>query len=190
MDCVGRWSSDGGRQDRERERDGGRDTNSLSDLLSGSITFGELLSTPVWQLYRRGWRKQREKVGGESKKKGWWKSLSISVLSFFSDEVGGTEDVKLERREHGWRLERSWDCGVRSYRFKKTHTHTHHHAEVPFFTEPQGHRVSIQKLTTLRQMGFGMFNQRYCQIPVVKCCRVISVCSEPELCYLGPLTVP
>lgn len=28
----------------------GRDTNSPTGLLSGSIMFGELLSTPVWQL--------------------------------------------------------------------------------------------------------------------------------------------
>lgn len=39
---------------KERERE--RDTNSLAGVLSGSITFGELLSTPVWQLYHRGWK--------------------------------------------------------------------------------------------------------------------------------------
>jgi len=52
----------GGRKDRER----GRHTNSPSSLLSGSITFGELLSTPVWQLYRRGWKERRER-GREGK---------------------------------------------------------------------------------------------------------------------------
>lgn len=34
----------------ERERKRGRHTNSPTGLLSGSIMFGELLSTPVWQL--------------------------------------------------------------------------------------------------------------------------------------------
>lgn len=40
----------------EMERGRGRDTNSPTGLLSGSITFGELLSAPVWQLYHRGWK--------------------------------------------------------------------------------------------------------------------------------------
>lgn len=41
----------------------GEDTSSLAGL-SGSITFGELLSTPVWQLYHRGWKGTEGKKGG------------------------------------------------------------------------------------------------------------------------------
>lgn len=124
MDCVGRWSSDGGRQDREREREGGRDTNSLSNLLSGSITFGELLSTPVWQLYRRGWRKQREKVGGEARKRGDEKaSLSPSCHSSLMrwGELR-TWSWKEGNMDEGWK-----GAGiVASDRTisKKNHTHT------------------------------------------------------------------
>lgn len=74
----------------EIERERGRDTNSLAGLLSGSITFGELLSTPVWQLYHRGWKERRE--GGEedwreSKKRSVEKaSLSPSCHPFFARE--------------------------------------------------------------------------------------------------------
>lgn len=47
----------------------GEDTSSLAGL-SGSITFGELLSTPVWQLYHRGWKERREKREVEKARKG------------------------------------------------------------------------------------------------------------------------
>lgn len=56
---------EGGEQKRERERD----TNSLAGLLSGSIMFGELLSTPVWQLHHRGWKEQREWGVGRMERK-------------------------------------------------------------------------------------------------------------------------
>lgn len=79
----GRGCDDGGKADRERSR--GRDTNSLAGPHSGSITFGELLSTPVWQLYHRGW-KERMKGRGQSKKRDVEKAaLSLLVTLFFAN---------------------------------------------------------------------------------------------------------
>lgn len=49
---------------------GGRDINSLAGLLSGSITFGELLSTPVWQLHHRGWKERSWGWGSEGGRTG------------------------------------------------------------------------------------------------------------------------
>lgn len=60
----------------------GEDTSSLAGL-SGSITFGELLSTPVWQLYHRGGKERREKRGVEKARKGVLKKTLYLPLSLF-----------------------------------------------------------------------------------------------------------
>lgn len=73
---------EGGEQERER------DTNSLAGLLSGSIMFGELLSTPVWQLHHRGWKERREGVGriGRKARKGVVrKPLYLPLVSLFCE---------------------------------------------------------------------------------------------------------
>lgn len=75
---------EGGEIERERRRD----TNSPTGLLSGSIMFGELLSTPVWQVYHRGRNRGRGRTGGrESKKRRVEKaSLSASCHLFLQRE--------------------------------------------------------------------------------------------------------
>lgn len=133
---VGGWSSEGGWRDSER----GRDTNSLSGLLSGSITFGELLSTPVWQLYRRGWKEWRERGGRENKKRSLEKaSLSMPCHAFFFFSMRGNWAMERYREGEKHRCKMEWSWAPHTYPTKHViqlparPPETHTHFEVSFY---------------------------------------------------------